>query len=151
MSESERDARLEALFRRHFRLGWISILVYLLLGLVLEFLHAFKVGWYLDVANETRRHMWTLAHTHGTLFGLLNLAFAYSLPRLTLAAGQLSLAAWCFVIGLIGMPLGFFLGGIVVYGGDPGLPVLIAPASGAVLVIGVALVVWGARRGRAGD
>ena len=35
------------------------------LGLVLETLHGFKIGAYLDVSNETRRLMWRLAHVHG--------------------------------------------------------------------------------------
>lgn len=44
-------------------------------------LHGFKVGLYLDVDHSARRHMWTLAHTHGTLLALVNIAFALSLER----------------------------------------------------------------------
>ena len=46
------------------------------LGLLLESLHGFKVRAYLDVTNETRRLMWTLAHAHGTVLGLGLLALA---------------------------------------------------------------------------
>src|SRR4029078_9171068 len=66
--------------QRHLRFGWWALLVYLCMGIVLEALRAFKVWWYLDVANETRRLMWTLGHAHGTLLALINLAFAATLP-----------------------------------------------------------------------
>ena len=36
--------------------------------------------------------------------------------------------------GLIAMPLGFFLGGIWTYGGDPGIGILLVPI-GAVLML----------------
>ena len=59
---------------RHLRFGWWLLLVSLSLGLVLEALHGFKLGWYLDVTNETRQLMLTLAHAHGTLLALVNIA-----------------------------------------------------------------------------
>ena len=37
------------------------------------------------------------------------------------------------------MPGGFFLGGIVIYGGDPGLAILLLPLGAALLVAAVAL------------
>ena len=57
--------------RRHLRVGWWSLLLFATLGLVLESLQGFKVRAYLDVSNETRRLMWTLAHAHGTLVGIV--------------------------------------------------------------------------------
>src|SRR5688572_24062207 len=62
--------------RRHLRFGWFSLLVFLTLGLMLEALHGFKVQAYLNVMNETRRLMWTLAHAHGAMLGLAHLGFA---------------------------------------------------------------------------
>ncbi len=53
--------------------------MFLTLGLILETLHGFKVGFYLDVSNSTRRLMWTLAHVHGTLLSILNLVLAMSI------------------------------------------------------------------------
>ena len=47
----------------HFRVGWHSLVVFMLLGTALETMHGFKIGWYLDVSNETRRLMWPLTHT----------------------------------------------------------------------------------------
>src|SRR5246500_5218576 len=59
---------------RNLRFGWWSLLVFLSLGAVLETLHGFKIGWYVDVGNEMRRLMFTLAHAHGTALALVNIA-----------------------------------------------------------------------------
>ena len=144
MTESE----LDVLARRHVRFGWLLVFSYVLLGASLETLHGFKAGLYLDASNEARRLVWTLAHTHGTLIGVLNLGFAVTLARLSLSAAQLRAASLLFVLAGIVMPLGFFLGGIVIYGGDPGLPILLAPVGGAFLIGAVGLAALGAVRGR---
>jgi len=142
------------LVRRHLRLGWWTLLVFLTLGLVLEALQGFKVGFYMDLANATRRHVWTLAHTHGTLLGLVNLAFAMSLKLFGDGRESWSGLASAALIGAtILLPGGFLLGGVVVYAGDPGLGVLLVPVGGALLVVAVFLTARGfssrARRDRA--
>ncbi len=133
-------AAVGGLFARHLSLGWWSLLVFLTAGLVLEALHGFKVGAYLNVNNETRRLMWTLAHAHGTLLGLLNLAFAATLrwipswPNSSRRLAAVSLAAATAL-----MPAGFFLGGLFIYGGDPGLGIVLVPLGGALLFLAVLL------------
>ena len=67
MLESE-----DPLVERHLRLGWWGLLLFLSMGGALELLHALKVGFYLDVSNETRRMLWTLSHAHGTLLAMLH-------------------------------------------------------------------------------
>lgn len=111
--------------RRHFRMGWWFLAVFMTLGLVLETLHGFKVGWYLNVSNETRRLMWSLAHSHGTLFGLLHIAYALTLRQLPTA--WIAWASNGLMLGTLLMPLGFWLGGWVIYAGDPGFGVFLAP------------------------
>lgn len=124
---------------RHLRVGWWTILAYLSLGIVLEGLHAYKIGWYLNVSNESRRLMWSLAHAHGTLCGLLHLAFA---ATIALAETKLTVysraASPCFVAAGLLLPLGFLLGGLFIHGGDPGYGILLVPA-GAVLLLAAAL------------
>lgn len=137
-SDSRSDDR--SLIGRHLRYGWIYILVYLLLGIALESLHGFKVSWYLDVANETRRLTWTLAHAHGVLIGLLNLAFAASLhvaPELAAACRRI--ASPCLLGAGLLLPGGFLLGGLVIHGGDPGVGVALVPIGAILLLLGVAL------------
>ena len=53
--------------------GWFLLAVSLPLGLTLEALHAMKVEVYLG--SELRRELWTLAHAHGAILGILCLVF----------------------------------------------------------------------------
>ena len=129
---------------RHLRFGWWTLLVFAALGLVLESLQGFKVAAYLDVSNETRRTMWRLAHTHGTLLGAINILFA-----LTLRSSPPSAAApWMsmtLVAATLLLPLGFFLGGIVFYAGDPGIGVLLVPIGGVLLLLALFWIAWRSR------
>jgi hypothetical protein len=129
--------------RRHIRFGWWSLLAYATLGLALESLHGFKVRAYLDVANETRRLTWTLAHAHGTGLSLINIVFGLSVriaPELS--AGRQHVISPALIGAAVLMPVGFFLGGIAFYGGDPGVGILLLPV-GAFLLI--AALYWTAR------
>ena len=119
---------LHDLTRLHLRVGWWFLLGMLSLGITLETLHGFKAGFYLDVSNQTRRLMWTLAHAHGTLLSVLNLVFATSIQLLPKWDGAArALASRCMLGALAVMPLGFFLGGLYIRGGDPGLGILLVP------------------------
>ena len=134
------DTTSDALVRKHLRFGWWCILCFLTLGIVLESMHGFKLGWYLDVSNETRRLMWTLSHAHGVLLGLLNVAFAVTLRATPSASARLErLASPCLMGASVLLPGGFFLGGIVVYAGDPNLAILLVPPGALLLFIGVFL------------
>jgi hypothetical protein len=120
--------------RRHLRFGWYSLLVFLSFGAALELLHGFKVSYYLAVDHETRRLMWRLAHAHGALFALVNVAFALSVCHVQdTRAADLRLASACFIVGALLVPLGFFVGGVFAQAGDPGLFVLLVPL-GALLL-----------------
>ncbi len=123
---------------RHLQWGWWGLLVFLSLGIILEALHGFKVGAYLDVGNETRRLMWTLAHAHGTMLSLIHMAFALSLPHLSsMAQRKARRMSGCLIGASILMPGGFFLGGWVTYGGDPGLGIFLLPIGAFLLFMGV--------------
>jgi hypothetical protein len=135
--------------RQHLIFGWASLLVFLTLGAVLESLHGWKVGWYLDVSNETRRLMWTLAHAHGTLLSLVHVAFAATLGLLPAWSGGTRVAASrCLTAAAILMPAGFLLGGLFTHAGDPGLGVLLVPPGALLLFVAVVLTVRAARATR---
>lgn len=124
--------------RRHVRLGWWALLIFLAFGIVLEAFHAFKTRSYLGVDVETRRLMWTLAHAHGTLLALVNLAFGLAvaqMPRLVGGSRQLASRALLAASGLL--PLGFLLGGISVEGGDPGVGIVLVPLGAALLLLAI--------------
>jgi hypothetical protein len=128
----------EALTRKHLQWGWWGLLIFLSLGIVLEALHGFKVGAYLNVGNETRRLMWRLAHAHGTMLSLMHMAFALTIPHLDkLADKQGRQLSRCMMGASILMPAGFFLGGVVTYGGDPGLGIFLLPIGAFLLFVGV--------------
>ena len=131
MSSSRSD-----LARFHSRFGWTSLALFATLGIVLEGLHGLKVGWYLEQANETRRLMFTLAHAHGTLLSVVNLAFG-ALLFVTADDRRGSFASRCLLAGTTLMPAGFFLGGLYIYDGDPGLGVMLVPI-GAMCVVAAA-------------
>ena len=132
---------------RHLRTGWIGLLVFLSLGILLEALHGLKLDVYLDVQNSTRRLMWTRAHAHGTLFSLIHLAFACSLSVLgrregsTLPAVNLRTISRCLTGAIVLLPLGFLLGGIWIFDGDPGPGIFLVPVGAILLFIGVARTV----------
>ncbi len=132
--------------RNHLRFGWWSLLVFLTVGLILEGLHSFKVGLYLDADHQTRRLMWTLAHAHGTLLSLINLAFAGMVRAIPAwPARRRALASRCLYGASLLLPGGFLLGGAWVHGGDPGLGVLLVPVGGLLLLLSVLLTALGTR------
>jgi hypothetical protein len=127
------------------RAGWWSLAVWLALGLLLEGLHACKLGWYLDVGNDARRLLLTLAHAHGTLLALVQLAFAATMPpeagvRLRRAgeeADRHQHAGACLRWAGVLMPLGFLAGGVFALGADPGYAIVLVPVGGILLLVGV--------------
>jgi hypothetical protein len=132
---------------RHLRFGWWSLLLFLTLGIALELLHGFKVGFYLEVGNATRRLMWTLAHAHGSLLGVVHVAFAATMRALPAESVRLQkLASPSLMAASVLLPGGFFLGGVVVYSGDPGLGILLVPVGAALLFFAVLVTALGIRK-----
>ena len=139
----------------HLAFGWWALFVFLALGIALEALHSLKIGYYLDHSNETRRLLWRLSHAHGTLLALVHIGFALSLPMLSgeypgalpqARRRSLWLASRCLYAGAIVLPLGFFLGGVFVYDGDPGLAIVLAPIGALLSAVAVLLIALATRR-----
>ncbi len=128
--------------QRHLRIGWLGVLAFLTMGIALEYMLGFRVGFYMDAGNETRRLMWRLAHAHGTLLSLVNIAFGVTC--LLQGGWTMRSAKWASPL-LLGatllLPGGFFLGGIGLQGTDPGIGVFLSPIGSLFLLGGVALVV----------
>lgn len=143
-AEEINDDPLALVVRRHLRAGWISLLVFLTLGLVLEALHGWKVQAYLNAMNETRRLMWTLAHAHGTLLAVVQLGFAFTVNQVAgWPAHSRTIASYSLLAAGVLMPGGFFLGGVWVHAGDPGLGILLVPVGGILLFVAVLLTALG--------
>ena len=123
--------------------GWVLLALFLPLGLTLEALHALKLPVYLD--SEMRREMWTLAHAHGNLLGILCLVFAGLAAKVIPdTPRRKSIAGW-LRWGAVLMPAGFFLGGVLNHEGDPSWAIVLVPLGGLFLLVALlrtALAAW---------
>jgi hypothetical protein len=136
----------DPLVRRHLVWGWWTLAAFTVVGLLLELAHGTKLGWYLDVDNATRRLTFTLGHAHGTLLGLVNIAFALSLKHAKLSPLAAARASFALRLATVALPAGFLAGGFATYSGDPGLGIVLVPPSAVVLVIAMALIARGYSR-----
>src|SRR5580765_5942534 len=125
-------ARVESLGRTHRRFGWTALLVWMCGGLVLELFHGIKLGHYL--LDPLRRELLTLAHFHGALLSVVNLAYVRWAEAPGLSAATRVRASRALIAGSVLMPLGFLLGGLMHYEGDPGLGIFLAPIGALALV-----------------
>jgi len=127
-----------SLVHRHLRAGWWGLAVFVLLGAVLELMHAIKSPVFVDAGRETTRLLLRLAHAHGTLLALVNIAYALTVRAHPSASSRTTSAA--LLAALVLLPAGFFLGGVYAHAGDPGLGVILVPVGALAIVIGAALV-----------
>ncbi len=133
------------LARRHQIVGWWALLLFLSLGIALETLHGFKIGFYLDPSHRMRRLLWTLAHAHGTLLAVVHIGFALGLMQFGVwTERRLKLASFFLIDAIVLLPAGFFLGGLGHSEGDPSLGILLVPLGAIFLLIAVALIAWSA-------
>lgn len=136
----------EGLGRRHRRFGWTSLFAWMCVGLVLELFHGFKQAGYL--LDPLRRELWTLAHFHGALLSVVNLVYVRWAEAPGLTASARSRASWALIAGSVLMPVGFLLGGLQHYEGDPGFGIFLAPLGALALLVPVAVQMRGAWRRR---
>jgi hypothetical protein len=113
--------------------GWISIAVWMTFGLLLEGFLGYRTPAYL-LDNE-RRELFRLAHTHGTLLGLLLLVAALCAQRFHLSPPRFAINA--LRVGTVLMPLGFLFAGLWHYQDDPGLAIWLVPPAALLIIFGV--------------
>ncbi len=134
---------------RHLRFGWSALAVYVCLGIGLEMMHGFKIGWYLDVGNEVRRLMFTLGHFHGTMLSLVNIAAGLTIRSVEGFKARPSVS-FALIWAAILLPGGFLLGGFWTYDGDPGTGVWLVPLGALLMLYAVAGFALGFPRGDSG-
>jgi hypothetical protein len=125
--------------------GWVSLAFWMVLGLLLESLMAYKSPAYLQ--DAVRRELFRLGHAHGTVLGLVLIVAALSGERFKVQPA--SVAQMALRIGAVLMPLGFLLAGFWHYESDPGPGIWLVPAGALLLIFGVisfALASWGNHR-----
>jgi len=111
-------------------------------------MHGFKVDWYLNVASETRRLMFRLAHAHGTLLALLHIALGATLSVAQPTGRSRRIASRALIGAGFLLPAGFLLGGFGAIGGDPGMGVGLVPLGAACLLTALAAAGWSLREAR---
>jgi len=136
----------EGLARRHRRFGWTALFAWMCGGLVLELFHGFKLGDYL--LDPVRRELWTLAHFHGALLSVVNLVYVRWAEAPGTSAVARGRASWALIAGSVLMPVGFLLGGLQHYEGDPGFGIFLAPLGALALLYPAAVQMRGAWRRR---
>lgn len=126
---------------RHLRFGWWSLLCFLLLGISLEVMHGYKIQWFLNVSNETRRLMWTLAHAHGIGLAVVHVFFGV-MVRLqeSTPPAWCRLSSPCLIAASLLLPGGFLLAGLFLHGECPGLGIYLVPVGGVLLLIAAVLI-----------
>ncbi len=140
MTDEDGD-RAAQISRMHVRVGLWSLAAFVMLGAALEVFHAYKSPFYLDAGHETTRLLLRLAHAHGTLLSLVQIAYGLIVHARPAAASRI--ASGAFLASLALVPAGFLLGGVFARGADPGLAIALVPP-GAVALI--AALVIAARR-----
>ncbi len=128
--------------RACLRFGWSAIAFFLLLGLALESLHLIKAPFYFEV--RIRRELWTLAHAHGALLGVVNVIFGLCAARLVTAERWRHRASVALRAGGLLVPVGFLLGGIGNTETDPSLFILVVPVGALLALAAVVTVAVGA-------
>ena len=112
--------------------GWVSVALWMTLGLLLEGLLGYKIPAYLS--DPQRRELFRLAHAHGTLLGIVLIVAALCAINFKIAlspAPRLALR-----IGALLMPGGFLLAGIWHTESDPGLAIWIVPLAALMVIFG---------------
>jgi hypothetical protein len=127
-------------FDKHFKSGWWLLFFFVCLGLSLESLHGFKISWYLDASNETRRFLFTLGHAHGALLAIINILFALSIEKFRNLENHIKVISPCLLLSSILLPSGFLLGGLAINGGDPGVGIILAIIGAITFVITIGLI-----------
>lgn len=141
---SAAEPSADSIARRHVRAGFVAMAFFVVVGAVLEGLHAFKVPGYVDPEGEVRRLLLRLGHAHGALLAVVNVVHGLVVRAFPEAARAIGSAA--HLAALVLLPAGFLLGAWGASGGDPGAAIALAPAGALALV--VALVTTARALGR---
>jgi hypothetical protein len=128
--------------RDHSRFGWTSLFIWLAIGLTLEILLGFKVSAY--ILDPIRREFWKLSHFHGALLGFLNLIYIRWARNESLSKAQQKWASRSLMVGSLLMPLGFFLGGLIHFEGDPGVGIFLVPVGAMFILLTIGLQAFAA-------
>ncbi len=84
--------------------------------------------------------MFTLAHAHGALLAIINIIFALSIEKIGNLGNYIKFISPGLILSSILLPSGFLLGGLAIYGGDPGVGIILAVIGAISFVITIGLI-----------
>lgn len=131
MTDTEKTNNAFSMLRQ----GWVSVACWMAVGLLLEGLLGYKAPSYLN--DLQRRELFRLAHSHGTLLGVVLIVAALTAQRF---GASPKLAQTSLRIGAVMMPLGFLLAGVWHPEGDPGLAIWLVPPGALLVIFGVVAI-----------
>jgi hypothetical protein len=137
LATEDSTVRLAETVKRHLRFGWWSLFVFVLLGTILEGLLGFK--WMPYETDDIRRMLWRLAHAHGTLLGLVHIAFALTVHSGVGTTPHRWISPSLMTASIL-LPGGFFASGIFPFPNDPGVGVWVVPLGACFMIAAVLLI-----------
>jgi hypothetical protein len=132
MADTEKSNENQSNLLAMLRQGWWSVAVWMAVGLLLEGLLGYKAPSYLN--DLQRRELFRLAHSHGTLLGVVLIIAVVTAQRF---GAPPKLAQTSLRIGAVMMPVGFLLAGVWHPEGDPGLAIWLVPPGALLVIFGV--------------
>lgn len=96
--------------RKNIAWGFLFLAVFMATGFFLGYMHDLapdKEQWIAQYAAGTHFEI-RIAHVHGSLFGLINVAAGFLLMKFAVPAGQARWISWLALAGLL-MPIGIIL------------------------------------------
>ena len=96
--------------RKNIAGGFLFLAVFMATGFFLGYMHDLapnKEQWIAQYAAGTHFEI-RIAHVHGSLFGLINVAAGFLLMKFAVPAGQARWISWLALAGLL-MPIGIIL------------------------------------------
>jgi hypothetical protein len=123
--------------RRNIAWGFLFLAVFMATGFFLGYMHDLapdKEQWIAQYAAGTHFEI-RLAHVHGALFGLINVAAGCLLTKFRVPAGHARAISWLALAGLL-MPVGIVAHALV------GVPPVLVLGGGAAMVIATLWMSW---------
>lgn len=117
---------------RHLRLALAVVAAFLAVGLWLEAMYGLRAQGWMD--DTLRREFLRLGHAHGALLGMLNVAIAWALERLSTPQAWARKIRVASLGGAVLVGLGFIGGGLWHGPTDPGPIALVVPAGALMLL-----------------
>src|SRR5512138_727034 len=129
--------------RKNLALGLLFLGLFMAAGFGLGYMHDLAPGkeaWIAQYADGTHFEI-RMAHAHGGLFGVVNVAIGLVLMKLAIPAGQARAISWLALAGLL-MPIGIVLHALA------GVPPVLVLAGGLALIVATLWTSWAAFRVR---